>query len=95
MRKKKKNGWQALVILLLVCASILYVAYQAYRSVYAGVETELAVIHSTYESIETEGLVYRTESIIPGVSSGEPYYAIDNGTRVAKNSVIASVYRDA
>ena len=55
MRKKKKNGWQAVVTILLVCASILYIAYQAYRSVYAGVETELAVIHSTYESIETEG----------------------------------------
>lgn len=95
MRKKKKNGWQALLTLLLVCASILYVGYQAYRSVYAGIETELAVIHSTYESIETEGLVYRTESVIPGASSGQPYYAIENGTHVAKNSVIASVYRDA
>lgn len=95
MRKKKTKGWQTLVTLLLACAVILYVAYQAYRSVYSGVDTELAVIHSTYESIETEGLVYRTESVIPAVSSGEPYYAIENGTRVAKNSVIASVYRDA
>ena len=95
MRKKKTKGWQALVTLLLACAVILYVAYQAYRSVYSGVDTELAVIHSTYESIETEGLVYRSESVIPAVSSGEPYYAIENGTRVAKNSVIASVYRDA
>jgi len=95
VRKKKTKGWQTLVTLLLACAVILYVAYQAYRSVYSGVDTELAVIHSTYESIETEGLVYRTESVIPAVSSGEPYYAIENGTRVAKNSVIASVYRDA
>lgn len=95
MRKKKTNGWQTLVTLLLVCASLLYIFYQAYRSVYSGVDIELAVLHSTYESIETDGLVYRTETVIPGVNSGQPYYAVENGTRVAKNSVIASVYRDA
>lgn len=95
MRKKKTKGWQAIITLLLVCAVIFYIAYQAYRSVYAGVDTELAVLHSTYESIETDGLVYRTEKVIPAVSSGQPYYTIENGTRVAKNSVIASVYRDA
>lgn len=95
MRKKKTKGWQAIGAILLVCAVIFYISYQAYRSVYSGVDTELAVLHSTYESIETEGLVYRTEKLIPAVSSGQPYYTIENGTRVAKNSVIASVYRDA
>ena len=95
MRKKKSNGWQTLITLVLVCAVIFYISYQAYRSVYSGVETELAVIHSTYESIETKGLVYRSEAVIPGVSNGQPYYAIENGTRVAKGSVIASVYRNA
>lgn len=95
MRKKKTNGWQTIITLVLVCAVIFYISYQAYRSVYSGVETELAVMHSTYESIETTGLVYRSESIIPAVSNGQPYYAIENGTRVAKGSVIASVYRDA
>ena len=94
MRKKTK-GWQAIITLLLVCAVIFYIAFQAYRSVYSGVDTELATLHSTYESIETEGLVYRTETIIPAVSNGQPYYAIENGTRVAKNSTIAAVYRDA
>lgn len=95
MRKKKAKGWQAIVTLMLVCAVIFYVSYQAYRSVYSGVDTELAVLHSTYESIETEGLVYRTEKIIPAVSNGQPYYTTENGTRVARGSVIASVYRDA
>ena len=95
MRKKKTKGWQAIGAILLVCAVIFYISYQAYRSVYSGVDTELAVLHSTYESIETEGLVYRTEKLIPAVSNGQPYYTIENGTRVAKSSVIASVYRDA
>ena len=54
MRKKKKNGWQALVTILLVCASILYIAYQAYRAVVSEVEVEMAVMHSVYDSIETQ-----------------------------------------
>lgn len=95
MRQRKKNrGWRTFGTLLLVCVVVFYVGYQAYRSVYSGIETELAVMHSVYESIETEGLVYRTEKIVPAVTNGEPYYTIENGTRVARNSVIASVYTD-
>lgn len=95
MRIQKSKGWQTIATLFLVCVVLFYVGYQAYRSIYSGIDTELAVMHSVYESIETEGLVYRTETLVPAVSGGEPYYAIENGTRVAKNSVIASVYADA
>lgn len=93
-KKKSKRGLQT-VITLLICAVLLfYVGYQAYRSVFADVDTELAVMHSVYETIDTSGLVYRTETLIPDVQSGYPYFAVENGTRVAKNSVIASVYKD-
>lgn len=95
MRKRRSHGWRTIVTTILVFAVLFYVSYQAYRSIYSGINTELAVMHSVYESIETEGLVYRTETLVPAVHDGEPYYAIENGTRVAKNSVIASVYADA
>lgn len=95
MRKRKSRGWQTVATLFLVCAVLFYVGFQAYRSIYSSIDTELAVLHSVYESIETEGLVYRTETLVPSVTGGEPYYAVENGTRVAKNSVIASVYTDA
>lgn len=95
MRKRRTKGWQTVLSVLGMIAVLFYIGYQAYRSIYSDVTTELAVMHSVFESIETEGLVYRTESVIPAVKNGEPYYAIENGTRVAKNSVIASVYADA
>lgn len=95
MRKHKANGFRTIVTAVLVLAILGYVGYQAYRSIYSDVTTELAVSHSVFESIETEGLVYRSETVIPAVKSGEPYYTIENGTRVAKNSVIASVYANA
>lgn len=95
MRKHKANGFRTIVTAVLVLAILGYVGYQAYRSIYSDVTTELAVSHSVFEAIETEGLVYRSETVIPAVKSGEPYYTIENGTRVAKNSVIASVYANA
>lgn len=94
MRRRKSRAWQSVLMILVALLVVFYVGYQAYRSIYTGVETELAVIHSVYESVETEGLVYRTETVIPATDVGEPYYSIDNGTRVAKDSVIASIYND-
>lgn len=93
-KKKQKRGIQTLITLLICAVLLFYVGYQAYRSVFADVDTELAVMHSVYETIDAEGLVYRTETLIPSANSGYPYFAIGNGTRVAKNSVIASVYGD-
>ena len=94
MKKKKHKGWQALATVALCCVVVLYIGFQVYRSIFSQVVTELAVTHSVFESIETEGLVYRTETVIPQSNAGHIYYAIENGTRVAKNSVIASVYAD-
>ena len=95
MKKKAKQGWSALATFALCCVVLAYIGFQIYRSIFSHVDTELAVVHSVYESIETEGLVYRTETVIPATNSGYIYYAIENGTRVAKNNVIASVYADA
>ncbi len=95
MTRKKQQGWQTLITILLCCVVVFYIGFQSYRSIFSHVDTELAIIHSVFESIETEGLVYRTESVVSESNSGYAYYAIENGTRVAKNSVIASVYGDA
>lgn len=95
MKRKQRRGWQTLATVALCCAVMAYIGFQAYRSIFAKVDTELAVVHSVFESIETEGLVYRTETVIPSTNTGHIYYAIENGTRVAKNNVIASVYSDA
>ena len=95
MTKKSRKGWSKLATFALCCVVIAYIGFQVYRSVFSHVDTELAVVHSVYESIEAEGLVYRTETVIPATNSGYTYYAIENGTRVAKNNVIASVYADA
>ena len=91
-RKRMRKGWQVALTALLLVAVLFYIGYQAYRSIYSDTNTELAVAHSVYETIETKGLVYRSETLVPDAQDGSPYFAIENGTHVAKSSVIASVY---
>lgn len=91
---KKNNGMRTLLIVLLVFVMLFYIGYQAYRSIFSHIETEMAVSHSVFESINADGLVFRSESAVPAPSGGYAYYTIENGTRVAKRSVIASVYSD-
>lgn len=95
MKKHKNKAIRTLLTLLLVVVMVFYVGYQTYRSIFSGVETEMAITHSVYESIGAEGIVFRAEKVIDPVSNGYPYYTVENGTRVARNSVIASVYASA
>lgn len=93
-RRTKKIG-RTIVVALLLILVVCYIGYQAYRSIYTDITTELAVTHSVYESIETKALVYRDETLVQNATNGSPYFAIENGAHVAKKSVIASVYQDA
>ena len=54
----------------------------------------MAITHSVYDSIEVEGLIYRSETLISSSKNGQPYFTVENGTRVAKGGTIASVYKD-
>lgn len=89
--KKSKSPYRFLSALLIIVI-VLYVAFQAYRSIFNTVTTEMVSSHSVYESINTEGIVFRSETVIPAINSGHAYYAVENGSRVSKGGVIASVY---
>lgn len=91
MGKIKNRSWQRLITAVVVLALLGYLGYQIYRGVFSGIKTELAVNYSVYESIEAQGLILRTETVIPS-KNGHIYYTVQNGTRVAKDGVIASVY---
>lgn len=91
-RRKSNSIPGKLLTFLLVVILLVYVGYQAYRSIFSSVETEMATVHSVYESIDTKGFVFRDEILMKPVTGGYTYYFIENGTRVAKNSAIAAVY---
>ena len=91
MAKPKSRSWQKLLTVFVVLALLGYFGYQVYRSIFSGIKTELAVNYSVYESIEAEGLIFRSETVIPA-KTGHIYYTVQNGARIAKDGVIASVY---
>ncbi len=89
--KKNKSGYRPLSFIL-IFAVLLYVGFQAYRSIFNTVTTEMVSSYSVYESIKTDGFVFRTETVIPAVKQGYAYYSVENGTRISKGGEIASVY---
>lgn len=93
-KKRRKSNVQGIVTALLSTILLIYIGFQAYRSVFDQIDTELAVQHSVFETIESQGLIFRSETVIRDADKGYPYYEVENGTRVAKNSAIASVYPD-
>ena len=95
MSKPKTFNWRPLATVGLLLAVILYLGFQAYRSISSKVDTEMAITHSVYDSIKVDGLIYRSETLIPSSGKGTPYFTVENGTRVAKGGAIASVYKDA
>ena len=93
-KQKTSFNWRPLATVGLVLGVILYLGFQAYRTITSSVDTEMAVVHTVYDSIKVDGLVYRSETVVSNVNSGEPYFTVENGTRVAKGGNIASVYKD-
>lgn len=89
--KKSKSSYRFLSVLL-IAVILLYVGFQAYRSIFNTVTTEMVSSYSVYESIKTDGIVFRTETVIPPISRGHAYYSIENGSRVSKGGEIACVY---
>ncbi len=92
MAKKKAKSWSGLLTFLIALVILSYIGYQIYRSMFSTIKTELAVNYSVYESVEAQGLIFRSETVIPSVNNGHLYYTVNNGARIAKNGVIASVY---
>ena len=76
MRAKKNHALRALLTAVLVFLMVLYVGYQAYRSIFSEIVTEMAVTHSVYETIDAQGLVFRSESVINTTGSGYTYSAV-------------------
>ncbi|MBQ5841348.1 MAG: hypothetical protein IIW40_05280, partial [Clostridia bacterium] len=79
MGKKRKTAGKKLLSFLVITLLLVYVGFQAYRSIFSDVDTEMAVAHSVYESLDVQGVVFRSETLIPDAANGHIYYTIENG----------------
>ena len=71
---------------------LIFVFHQVYSAVYKPVVTESAEFFETVDGLKIDGTIIRRESIVTGSKKGSLHFAVDNGMRVAKNGVIATVY---
>ena len=81
-------------ILAIAAAALLliYVGVQGYLILVSPLETETILRATGYETVETVGVIYRTETVIEDKPEGYLYYTIPNGGRVSKQGTIAEVY---
>ncbi len=81
-----------LMAVLAALLIFLYVGYQIVLVAFSPVSLLSAESVSEYEFITADALIFRNESLIPAPSDGFVYYRSENGSRVAKNQVVADVY---
>lgn len=57
--------------------------------------TETAMMYSSAEKISLKGIYVRKESVINSTVSGVLSYPVPDGSKIAKDSVVAYIYRDS
>lgn len=81
------------VLLLLVSLLLVtYAVFQIYRAFSTPTVTETVEKMTAYYTIDTTGVVFRKEAIIPKEGDGYFFYTIADGNRVAKKGTIANVF---
>ncbi len=85
----KKN---TVLRIFLITFIAIFVFHQAYSSIYKPVVTESAEFFETVDGLKINGTIIRRESIVTGSKNGSLHFAVENGMRVAKNGVVATIY---
>lgn len=86
---------ERLIAAMLLLFLTVYVGYQLYRYYFSPIQTETAFQHSVTESIAVEGVIIRSETVIPRTQSGVESISHDDGTRVAVGQTVAEFYSDS
>lgn len=81
-------------ILIIAAAALLlvYICFQGYKIVVSPLDTETVQQATAYRTLETQGIVFRDETVIEDTPSGYLFYSIENGSRVSRGGKIADVF---
>lgn len=92
---KNKKLIRRLILAAIIIVLIIFVVVQIVNLVSPGIATETAVRASITDSLRVDGLIVRKETVLKNTTSGVISYEIADGTKIAKNGVIASTYADS
>lgn len=87
----RKNIFKTIGVALAAVLLVVYISVQIVNAL-TEYKTEMAVMHSAYDSITCSGFIIREESVLSDSSGGVLRYVLNDGGRVAKNGVVAEVY---
>ncbi|MDD5952816.1 MAG: HlyD family efflux transporter periplasmic adaptor subunit [Oscillospiraceae bacterium] len=90
-----KKLLKRILLILAILLAAVYVGVQVYNLFRPGIKTETATHATVTDSVRVEGLVVRKEKLLENTTSGVISYEVSDGTKVAKNGVIASSYASA
>ncbi|MCI9414554.1 MAG: hypothetical protein HFJ79_05185 [Clostridiales bacterium] len=69
-----------------------YVTFQGVQIFYNPIRTETVKGYSVYDTIDTDGITIRNETLVPGDTQGYLFFETENGGRVGKGGHIAQVF---
>lgn len=81
-------------ILIIAAAALLlvYICFQGYKILVSPLDTETVKQATAYRTLETQGVVFRDETVISDAPSGYLFYSVENGNRVSRGGKIADVF---
>lgn len=88
LQKPIKN----LLAIIASAASLLYIGIWFMRTFSTDVGTEHVGLATIEQRLDVTGYVMRSEQVLKSTESGVAYYFADEGEKVSKNSVVASIY---
>lgn len=85
---KSGNVLKFLIILLIA----VFFVHQAVAAVYKPVTTESADYFTATDGLEITGIIIRNETLVKSDGDGVMHFAVADGSRVAKDGIIAKIY---
>ncbi len=85
---KGTTALKGFVILLIA----VFAVHQAVSSFYKPVKTEAAVYSDISDGLNITGIIIRNEALVASSGGGVMHFVIGDGSRVAKDGVIANIY---
>lgn len=70
----------------------IFVIHQLVSSLYSPVKTESAVYTTAADGFNITGVIFRNEALVNYTGGGVMHFVIKDGSRVAKDGIIANVY---
>ena len=75
-----------------ILLAAVFAVHQFISSVYSPVKTETAVFYSASDGFNITGLIIRSETLVTSSEVGVMHFVVSDGSRVAKDGVIANIY---